>query len=107
MASKENTYTINLDDIKRVENFIDQIELKLSPLNSFILPGGNVWSSYAHISRSICRRAELRITEFNIESVLDINVIKFINRLSDYLFVLARYINHIHNVNEIKWNAEA
>ena len=104
LASKKNTNSIHLDSIQRVEAFIDQIEVKLAPLRSFILPGGNMWSSYAQISRSICRRAERRVTELNASSKLDINIVKFINRLSDYLFVLARYINHIDNVDEIKWN---
>ena len=104
LASKKNTNSIHLGSIQRVEAFIDQIEVKLEPLRSFILPGGNMWSSYAQISRSICRRAERRVTELNASSKLDINIVKFINRLSDYLFVLARYINHIDNVDEIKWN---
>ena len=104
LASKKNTNGIHLDSIQRVETFIDQIELKLEPLRSFILPGGNMWSSYAQISRSICRRAERRVTALNVSSTLDINIVKFLNRLSDYLFVLARYINHIDNMDEIKWN---
>ena len=104
LASKKNNIRINSNDIKNIENFIDGIEFDLTPLKSFILPGGDIWSSYAHISRAICRRAERRVTEFNIANKIDVNIIKFINRLSDYLFVLARYINQIQNVDEIKWN---
>jgi len=104
LASTEDDIRINSNDIKNIENFIDKIEANLEPLKSFILPGGDIWSSYAHISRSICRRAERRVTKFNITNKIDDNIIKFINRLSDYLFVLARYINHIQNVDEIKWN---
>ncbi len=104
LASKKNELYLKLDDVEKIENFIDDIELGLKPLKSFILPGGDFWSSYAQISRSICRRAERRITKFNELNQIDANIIKFMNRLSDYLFVLARYINTINNVDEIKWN---
>ena len=95
---------ISLSDVESIEKFIDEIQNSLDTLQSFILPGGNVWSSYVQISRSICRRAERRITLLNQNHVVDLNIIKFINRLSDYLFVLARHINSINDINEIKWN---
>ena len=94
----------NGNDTEKIEGFIDQMELSLDSLTSFILPGGDSWSSYAQISRSICRRAERSITELNSIQKIDPNLLKFINRLSDYLFVLARYINKINGVNEVKWN---
>ena len=94
---------ISNKEIGDVENFIDQIESKLTPLKSFILPGGDVWSSYAQIARSVCRRAERKIISLSIKEEVDPFIITFINRLSDYLFVLARYIAQINNVKEIKW----
>ena len=104
-GKKANTSNeINLSDVESIEKFIDEIQNSLDTLQSFILPGGNVWSSYVQISRSICRRAERRITLLNQNHVVDLNIIKFINRLSDYLFVLARYINSINDIDEIKWN---
>lgn len=74
-----------------IENEIDRIDALLPPLNHFILPGGSTTASYAHVCRTVCRRAErciLRLTENNI--AVDENVIKYMNRLSDYFFVLAR-----------------
>ncbi len=96
---------INNKEISDLEQFIDQIESKLNPLKSFILPGGELWSSYAQIARSVCRRAERNIISLNIKEAVDPLIITFINRLSDYLFVLARYISFLNNVQEIKWNA--
>ena len=96
---------ISNKEISDLEQFIDQIESKLNPLKSFILPGGELWSSYAQIARSVCRRAERNIISLNIKEAVDPLIITFINRLSDYLFVLARYISFLNNVQEIKWNA--
>ena len=104
LASKKHKIKLSLDDVEKLESFIDNMELHLDPLTSFILPGGDLWSSYAQISRSICRRAERRITALHVVEKIDSNLLKFMNRLSDYLFVLARYINKLNNVDEIKWN---
>ncbi len=104
LASQNSINKIKPSEIERIESFIDHIELILPQLKSFILPGGDIWSSYAQISRSVCRRAERRITHLNTVDEIDSNIIKYINRLSDYLFVLARLINYIKNVDEIKWN---
>ena len=90
-------------DVSKIENFIDKMDSFLKPLKYFILPGGCVWNSYAQISRSVCRRAERRIISLSCEQKVDPIILVFINRLSDYLFVLARYISHINNIEEIKW----
>ena len=103
LASKKLNNAIESSEITALEDFIDDMEKRLPILKSFILPGGIFWSSYAQISRSICRRCERRITELSLEHQVDPNIIKFMNRLSDYLFVLARYINFINNISEIKW----
>ncbi|HLN19782.1 MAG TPA: cob(I)yrinic acid a,c-diamide adenosyltransferase [Bacteroidales bacterium] len=89
-----------------LEKEIDMMESDLPKLNSFILPGGNVVSSYTHIARSVCRRAEravLRLKEK--EQVPDI-INKFLNRLSDYLFVLARKCGYDSGYKEVKWPVE-
>ena len=103
LASQDLKYKIDLEDINKLEKFIDDIETHLKPLNAFILPTGNTWTSHAHIARCVCRRSERRITLLEKSEKIDVNIIKFINRLSDYLFVLARYINLINDVNELKW----
>ena len=99
-----SSIVINDSDIAKLESFIDRLEEKLPKLTSFILPGGNKWSSHVQICRSICRRSERRVTLLHEIGPLDVNIIKYINRLSDYLFVLSRYINLINSVEEIKWN---
>ncbi|OFX56726.1 MAG: ATP:cob(I)alamin adenosyltransferase [Bacteroidetes bacterium GWA2_30_7] len=90
-------------DIERLEKEIDLMEESLKPLKSFILPGGNVIVSYSHICRSICRRTE-RLTVKLIENVpFDEKVNKYLNRLSDYFFVLSRFLAKETGANEITW----
>ena len=104
---KQDLSTTNLinQNVIKIERFIDQMELCLQPLTSFILPGGDLWGGYAHVSRSICRRAERRIISLSIKEKIDTSILVFINRLSDYLFVLGRYITNMNNTEEIKWNS--
>ena len=91
------------DCISIVEAEIDKMEETLPALKNFILPGGNVLISYCHITRCVCRRAERAISRLNeIEETPEI-VNKFINRLSDFLFVLARKITLELDIEEIKW----
>ncbi len=95
---------LNEDDIRLLENEIDRMSETLPPMKSFVLPGGNATVSHLHIARCICRRAErccVRL-EFEKEQVESI-IIKYLNRLSDYLFVLARYTSLQLNAEEIPW----
>ena len=95
---------IKEEDIKLLEKEIDKMNESLPPMKSFILPGGHVAVSTAHICRCVCRRAE-RICVAMQENKLFVEplVIKYLNRLSDYLFVLARFIAHQLHVEEIAW----
>ena len=78
----------------------------LPEMKNFILPGGHVAVSTTHIARCVCRRAErICVNMIEQDSFVDPLVIKYLNRLSDYLFVLARFIGHILNVEEIPWKA--
>lgn len=89
--------------VKLLETWIDHMELELKPLQYFILPGGNKSSCQAHICRTICRRAERRVVSLaQIESV-NLELIIYLNRLSDYLFVLARFLNHMEGKHEVYW----
>jgi cob(I)alamin adenosyltransferase len=97
-------FSITSKNIKELESFIDNIEVQLEKLTSFILPGGDIWNGYTHLARAVCRRAERRITALNTEEKIDNNILIFMNRLSDYFFVLARRINLINDVDDIKWN---
>jgi cob(I)alamin adenosyltransferase len=94
------------EDILMLEKEIDKLEMKLPPLNMFILPGGHTVVSFCHIARTICRRAERRIVELSSGSFVPELIIKYFNRLSDYLFVLARKFSVDFKVNEIQWTTK-
>ncbi len=91
-------------DIHLLENEIDRMNEALPPMKSFILPGGHATISTLHITRCVCRRAE-RCCVLMQEQGLFVEplVIKYLNRLSDYLFVLSRYAGHLLNIAEIPW----
>ncbi len=91
-------------DIELLEKEIDSMNEQLAPMKSFILPGGHVAISTAHVTRCVCRRAE-RICVNMQEHDLFVEplVIKYLNRLSDYLFMLARYMGHTLGVDDIPW----
>lgn len=90
-------------DIQILENAMDTMDQLLEPLKNFILPGGNANIAHAHICRTICRRAERRVISLNALSQVDPMIIMYLNRLSDYFFVLARYIAHRDEISEIPW----
>lgn len=94
---------LNSDLIELLEKEIDRMNELLTPLNYFILPGGSVAASYSHICRTIARRAERRICEVKHHYAVEENICIYINRLSDYFFVLSRYINIKTNAKEIAW----
>jgi cob(I)alamin adenosyltransferase len=92
------------DDITLLEHEMDKMNEVLPVMKNFILPGGHVAVSTAHIARCVCRRAERQCVQLmETGNFIDPLVLKYINRLSDYLFVLARYIGHLFNVEEISW----
>ena len=90
-------------DIEFLENEIDRMEEALPPMTHFVLPGGHTTVSYCHIARCVCRRAERLAVHLNDIEPTDERVIKYLNRLSDYLFVLARKLSHDLNADEVKW----
>ena len=90
-------------DIEFLENQIDSMEEALPPMTHFVLPGGHQTVSYCHIARCVCRRAERLAVHLNDIEPTDEFVIKYLNRLSDYLFVLARKLSHDLNADEVQW----
>lgn len=92
------------NDVELLEKEIDKMNEALPEMKHFILPGGHVAVSTTHIARCVCRRAERWCVNMQErELFVDPLVIKYVNRLSDYLFVLARYIGHLLNINEVAW----
>lgn len=95
---------IALDDVQQLEHAIDTIDATLPALKAFVLPGGNRAAAVCHVCRTVCRRAERRILALTDDCEIDPNVTAFVNRLSDYLFVLSRRLNHLTDTDEIFWN---
>lgn len=86
-----------------LEAAIDTFNAELPKMTHFILPGGAPVLSYAHLARTVCRRAERRTVELALIVALDESIIVYLNRLSDYLFVLCRHLARIMDVEEVKW----
>jgi cob(I)alamin adenosyltransferase len=94
---------LTTDDVATIENEIDRLEASLPPLKNFILPGGSMPAALAHMARCVCRRAERLCTNLASREKVDPLVLVFLNRLSDYLFVLARTLNFKSGNHEIPW----
>jgi cob(I)alamin adenosyltransferase len=89
------------DDVARLERLIDRCEAELPPLRRFILAGGSPAGAALHVARTVCRRAERRIV--SLEPPVDGRLVRYVNRLSDLLFALARLVNHRAGVPEHEW----
>lgn len=87
-----------------IENKIDILTAKLPPLKNFVIPGGHVLISYAHLARCVCRRAERYVTELDEEVSISSTIVAYMNRLSDYFFTLSRTFALELEVEEIKWS---
>ena len=94
------------EDVQLLETAIDQMTAELPPMKSFLLPGGHIAVSTAHITRCVCRRAERACVRMEEDQLfVEPLVLRYLNRLSDYFFVLARYTAHLLFVPEIPWKA--
>jgi cob(I)alamin adenosyltransferase len=96
----------NQEDLLKLEKMMDEMDESLPKLMNFILPGGHPMVSKCHVSRAICRRAERELFTLSVEYEIPKEIISYINRLSDFLFVLARFIANQVKVEEIKWKPE-
>lgn len=101
--SKMKIPDLKEEDVTKLEKEMDAMDEKLPEMRSFVLPGGQTTISYIHISRCVCRRAERLATHLAETSFVDPLVIKYLNRLSDYLFVLSRMLTQELKANEIPW----
>ena len=90
-------------DVNRLENEIDKLNEELPAMTAFILPGGHIIASHIHIARCVCRRAERQVVRLNKSWEIPKIIIKYLNRLSDYLFILSRKISKDFSGNEIQW----
>ena len=103
-ASKIKSALLGGSEIEQLEHEIDQMETELEPLQSFILPSGASAGSALHLARTIVRRAERECVDLTQTDPLRAEIIQYLNRLSDYLFVAARFVNHHMKKPETKWN---
>ena len=98
-----NIPKISETDISKLEHEMDIMNEALPPMTHFVLPGGHQTVSFCHITRTVCRRAERLASELHAHEPIDPQVIKYLNRLSDYLFVLARKLSYDLQAEEVKW----
>ena len=92
------------EDIEVLEKEMDRMDATLEPLRNFILPGGHLQISFAHLARTVCRRAEREVISLHQQETVAPLVIQYLNRLSDYFFILARYLAKQLNVDEVLWH---
>lgn len=97
------SYTLDTKEVEILEQAIDEINANLPRQTAFIIPGGSHVAAVAHVCRTVCRRAERRIFALAETAKVDAHVLEYMNRLSDYLFVLARKLNFIDGVREKIW----
>ncbi len=100
---KEVALDIREEDVELLEKEMDRMDATLEPLRNFILPGGHPQVSYAHLCRTICRRAERQCVRLHLETPINVMTIHYLNRLSDYFFVLARHLSRELGVEEVAW----
>jgi len=100
IADRVKKAAIDTNDVTRIENWIDVLENALPPLRRFILPGGSTAGATLHLVRTVFRRAERRMVALG---VVDPVILAYANRLSDFLFVLARTVNHRAGLAEVEW----
>lgn len=91
------------DDVTFLENEIDAINAQLDPIKSLIIPGGNILASKCHVCRTVCRRAERNLVRMGREYEVDENIRRFVNRLSDYFFILSRLLMKRSGTAEKPW----
>ena len=98
-----NISKVNSSDIQLLEKEIDDMNIELPEMTHFVLPGGHQTVSFCHIARCVCRRAERIATSLNEVTPLESEILVYLNRLSDYLFVLARKLSQELSAKEVKW----
>jgi cob(I)alamin adenosyltransferase len=103
VSKLEEENKLSETSVTNLEKEIDRMEEQLEPLRGFILPSGSESSSRLHVARSVCRRAERRVVSLSKKESIDPIAVKYLNRLSDFLFVLARYENKLAKVPDVFW----
>ncbi|MFA6956806.1 MAG: cob(I)yrinic acid a,c-diamide adenosyltransferase [Thermoanaerobaculia bacterium] len=104
-APNEKFRGVREERIEALELVIDRMEAELAPLKNFVLPGGSVEASATHVARTVCRRSERMVVALGEPGEDTSRATRYLNRLSDFLFVAARYANHAKGVEDVPWKA--
>jgi cob(I)alamin adenosyltransferase len=102
-AEYEGMWRVGEGEVKQLERTIDECQRSLEPLRSFVLPGGGVLGAFLHLARTVCRRAEIEVLRLSREEAVNPSALRYVNRLSDLLFVLARWIAKERGEAEFLW----
>jgi cob(I)alamin adenosyltransferase len=103
--SRKSGKAVDDKEIRELEEKIDQMDSGLPALKNFILPGGGRNAALAHLARTVCRRLERRLITLHAITPIDADILVYINRLSDFLFVLARMLNQAAGIEDILWKS--
>lgn len=103
VKSKMKLPDITAEDVENLENWMDRMDEELEPMRFFVLPGGHPTVSHSHIARCVCRRAERIVVDLNQSEPVEPIIMKYLNRLSDYLFVLGRKLTKELKADEKPW----
>lgn len=106
IMDSSKSWTIPKEAVDRLEAEIDHMNSHLAPLMNFILPAGSPCIAQAHVARTVCRRSERIMVELNHQESIRPLMIQYVNRLSDWLFVYSRYLNHLLGQSEILWEQQ-
>ena len=104
--AKVDVPRIDKNQIKNLERTIDKLQDQLPPLKHFILPGGAAITAFLHLARTTCRRAERQTVRLSHQEPINLDALTYLNRLSDLLFVLARWTNHVLNIDDEAWRPQ-
>ncbi len=107
LHSRARIARITPEHTEALEQEIDRLETALPPLRHFILPGGTPAAAMLHVARTVCRRAERCVSALAEQEAINPELLRFLNRLSDLLFVLARWVNHTHGMAETPWKSSS
>ena len=99
--------TIQIEDVEKLEHEIDKMNETLPEMRSFVLPGGHTTVSFCHIARCVCRRAERLCINLSDETLQKTLILQYLNRLSDYMFVLSRFLSKDLGAEEIPWQPKS
>ena len=105
LAIPDNS-VISSESVKRLEQLIDDLNSDLPTLKEFVLPGGTISASICHVARTVCRRSERTLVILARKESFNTETLRYINRLSDLLFVLARILNKLSNTKEVLWDSD-